>query len=65
MMNAVSPGVLAGQQGTGVGKDDRVVVHVHDPGVGGDRLGHLVGVGLVGMPVPMSRNCRIPAFSAR
>jgi hypothetical protein len=34
----------AGQQGPGVGQDHRVVVDVHDPGLGGDPLGHLVGV---------------------
>ena len=34
----------AGQQRPGVGEDQRVVVDVDDPGVGGDPLGDLVGV---------------------
>jgi hypothetical protein len=34
----------AGQQGAGVGQDQGIVVHVDDPGVGGDSLGDLVGV---------------------
>ena len=33
-----------GQQGTGMGENDRVVVHVHDPAVGRHVLRHLVGV---------------------
>jgi hypothetical protein len=32
------------QQRAGVGEHDRVVVDVHDPGVGRDALSHLVGV---------------------
>jgi hypothetical protein len=36
--------LAADQQGAGVRQDDRVVVHVHDPCLGRDRLGDLVGV---------------------
>jgi hypothetical protein len=34
---------MAGQQRAGVREDDRVVVHVDDPGLRRDRLGDLVG----------------------
>jgi hypothetical protein len=37
-------GAVAGQQGAAVRHHHRVVVHVHDPGVGGDLLGDLVDV---------------------
>src|SRR6202041_3433411 len=34
----------AGEPGAGVGQDDRVVIHVDDPGFGRDGLGYLVDV---------------------
>jgi hypothetical protein len=34
----------AGEQGPGMGQDPRVVVHIDHPDLGGDPLGHLVGV---------------------
>jgi hypothetical protein len=39
-----------------VQEDDRVVVNVNHAGAGIKGLGDLVRVGLVGSPVPMSRN---------
>jgi hypothetical protein len=63
--------VLAGpagralQQRGGVAEHDRVIVDVDDPAPRRDRLGDLVGIALVGSPVPMSRNWRRPASSAR
>ena len=50
----------AGQQGSGVHEHKRIVVDVHDPGLGRYALGELVCVVTVGSPVPMSRNCRMP-----
>src|SRR5690606_24584734 len=40
--------LVLGEQGAGVGEHDRVVVHVHDPGVPRDPLGDLVDVVLGG-----------------
>ena len=36
--------LVAGEQRAGVGEHDRIVVHVHHPGLRRDRLGDLVGV---------------------
>ena len=43
---------VAGQQGPGVQEHDRVVVHVHHPGLGRRPLGHLVRVVGRGQPGP-------------
>jgi hypothetical protein len=49
----------------GVREDDGIVVDVDDPGLWRDGLGDLVGAAPAGMPVPRSRNCRIPACADR
>jgi hypothetical protein len=48
-----------------VREDERVVVDVDDPGLGRRPLGDLMVLSTVGRPVPMSRNWRTPASSAR
>ena len=55
-------GRVAGQQRPGVDQHDRVVVDVDDPGVRARRPAPPRGCcRAVGMPVPTSRNCRMPA----
>jgi hypothetical protein len=56
---------IAGQQGLGVQKNDRVIVDVDDPRRRRSALRDLMGVVRGGMPVPMSRNWRMPASAAR
>ena len=56
----------AGQQRAGVHHHDRVVVDVDDPGRRARCAWATSWVlSAVGMPVPMSRNCRMPASAAR
>jgi hypothetical protein len=40
---------------------DRIIVDIQDAGLGRYGLRDLVGVLADGNPVPMSRNCRMPA----
>ena len=48
-----------------MGQDDRVVVDIDDPAVGCHLLRDLVGIARGRMPVPMSRNWRMPASPTR
>ena len=57
MMNAVSPASWLVSRAPGVGQDHRVVVHVKDHAcLGTIPWAVSCRFGLVGMPVPISRN---------
>jgi hypothetical protein len=52
-------------QGAGARMDDEVVVHVHDLRLGARAWATSWVFCMVGSPVPMSRNWRIPASTVR